>query len=81
MNLKRGTTMKTTNTDITRVTYRWDDQDGVGAGWYCQSFAGCVFVDDSQKVWYPVSVDDYAEQAELVASLKKVFPNAEIVKG
>ena len=75
--------MSKTNTDITRITYRWDDQPGVEAGWYCQSYDADGFCDDSQKVWFPVSVDDYAEdeQAELVAALKEAFPNAEIVKG
>jgi hypothetical protein len=68
-------------TDITRVTYRWDDQPGVEAGWYCQSFAGNEFRDDSQKVWFPVSVDDFGrdEADELVAALSEAFPAAEIV--
>ncbi len=70
-----------TEADITRVTYRWDDQPGVEPGWYCQSFADDELRDDSQKVWFPVSVDDYGadEAAELVAALQEAFPNAEIV--
>lgn len=72
---------KKTDTDVTRVTYRWDDQPGIDAGWYCQSFEGNEYMDDSQKVWFPVSVDDYGEDeaGEMVEALQEAFPNAEIV--
>lgn len=74
---------KKTETDITRVTYRWDDHPGSTPGWYCQSYEGDEFRDDSQKVWFPVSVDTYGEdeRAELVAELKEAFPSAEVVEG
>lgn len=67
-------------TEITRVTIRWDDQPGVEAGWYCQSFEGDSFRDDSQKVWFPVTVDDYGrdEASDLEAALREAFPHAEI---
>jgi hypothetical protein len=70
-----------TDTEITRVTYRWDDQPGVEAGWYAESWAGDERIDDSQKVWFPVSVDDYdrAEADELEAALREAYPAAEIV--
>lgn len=70
-----------TTTDVTRVTYRWDDQPGVDAGWYCQSFEGDKFMDDSQKVWFPVSVDHLrrSDVDALVQALQEAFPHAEIV--
>ena len=66
---------------ITRVTCRWDDQPGVEPGWYCESWNGDTMIDDSQKVWFPVSVDDYGrdQTGELTAALVEVFPGAEIV--
>ncbi len=69
-----------TDTDVTRVTYRWDDRPGVEAGWYCQSFEGFRFMDDSQKVWFLIDVDDYDEdeEDELVEALQEAYPNAEI---
>jgi len=72
---------KNTDTDVTRVTYRWDDRPGVEAGWYCQSFEGAKFMDDSQKVWFLVDVDDYDEDEEdaLVEALQEAYPSAEIV--
>ncbi len=73
---------KKTNTDVTRVTYRWDDQPGFdAAGWYCQSFEDNQFMDDSEKVWFPVRVDNYSEdeEDELVEALQEAFPNAKIV--
>jgi hypothetical protein len=76
------TTKKDNQADVTRVTYRWDDQPGVDAGWYCQSFdEGNELMDDSQKVWFPVNVDNYGEdeEDELVEALQEAFPHAEIV--
>jgi hypothetical protein len=71
--------MKTT-TDITRVTYRWDDQPGVEAGWYAEAWDGDRMVYDSQKVWFPVVVDGFGhgEADDLEAALQEVFPAAEI---
>lgn len=67
-------------TTITRVTCRWDDQPGVNPGWYCESHDADGRVDDSQKVWFPVSVDDYGhdEADDLRAALAEAFPAAEI---
>lgn len=65
----------------TRVTYRWDNRPGVEPGWYCQSYTGNhTFCDDSQKVWFPVNVEDFSadDRAELDAALRAAFPNAEV---
>lgn len=69
--------------DITRVTYRWDDQAGVEPGWYAMSYdADGRERDDSQKVWFPVSVDLYErdEAGLLEAALQEAFPGADIVR-
>lgn len=67
-------------TEIHRVTYRWDDQSGAEPGWYCQTFSGGELVDDSQKIWFPVGVDQFAEDEldDLVAALRGHFPIAEV---
>lgn len=70
--------------DITRVTYRWDDQPGTQPGWYCESYGeNGRLAADSQKVWYPVSVDAYGEddEASLIEALQEAFPGAAIVPG
>ncbi len=67
---------------ITRVTVRWDDQCGVEPGWYCETYdADGDFIDDSQKVWFPVRVDSYSRRqfAGLRKALQSAFPGAEIV--
>lgn len=66
--------------DITRVTYRWDAPHGVEPGWYAESWADTEMIDDSQKVWFPVPVDDYGrdEADDLEAALREAFPGAEI---
>lgn len=67
---------------ITRVTYRWDDQPGVSPGWYCESWSSDgTMQDDSQKIWFPVTVDDYtqAQEAGLREALREAFPAADIV--
>jgi hypothetical protein len=71
-----------TETEITRVTYRWTDQTGVTPGWYCETWSGSQMVDESQKVWFPVDVEDFLkeEEAQLVESLREAFPEAEIIK-
>lgn len=71
----------TTAAEITRVTYRWDDQPGVEPGWYCESWDGDTMIDDSQKVWFPVPVDDFSadDRAGLVAALREAFPAAKVV--
>ena len=68
------------NMTITRVTCRWDDRPGVEPGWYCETFDGNRMMDDSQKVWFPVSVDDFGREEEdvLVTALREAFPGAEI---
>jgi len=67
--------------DITRVTYRWDDQWGVPSGWYCETFADDRLVDDSMKIWFPVAVDDFGidEKIGLGESLAAAFGNAEVI--
>ena len=69
-----------TTATITRVTCRWDDQPGVEPGWYCESWAGDQMIDDSQKVWFPVAVDDFGrdEYGSLVEALQEAFPGARI---
>lgn len=66
---------------VTRVTYRWDDQPGVEPGWYCESFDSGGPRDDSQKVWFPVRVDDFGESEgpELAGALQAAFPGADVV--
>lgn len=66
----------TTHDAIIRVTYRYDDQAGADAGWYCESYDPDGFHDDSQKIWFPVAVDDFSrdQEAELVAALTEAFP-------
>jgi hypothetical protein len=68
------------NNEITHVTVRWDDQAGVEPGWYCESFVGRELIDDSQKIWFPVQVDNYSrdEFSGLKQALQEEFPNAEI---
>jgi hypothetical protein len=69
-----------TTTEITKVTCRWDDQAGVTPGWYCESYKGDEMADDSQKVWFPVDVEDYSQgqRSELRTALKEAFPGADI---
>lgn len=71
----------TADDTITRVTCRWDDQAGVEPAWYCESHDGSGPCDDSQKVWFPVSVDSYDqdEADQLAEALAEAFPEAEIV--
>lgn len=70
----------TATTEITRVTVRWDEQEGCEPGWYCQSWAGKEYRDDSQKIWWPIDTDEYAETdaEDLADALQDAFPNAEI---
>lgn len=65
---------------ITRVTYRWDDQPGVTPGWYAETWDDRRIIDDSQKVWFPVTVDDYGHDQEgaLRDALCEAFPGADI---
>ena len=71
-----------TTTTITRVTYRWDDQCGVEPGWYAETYMGREQIDDSQKVWFPVVVDDFGRDDfdGLEAAMREAFPGAEIVR-
>ena len=65
---------------VTKVSYRWDDQFGVEPGWFVETWDGCEFADDSQKVWFPVAVDqfDRDQEQDLVAALREAFPGADI---
>ena len=71
-----------TTSEITRVTFRWDDRAGVESGWYAMSYDTGGERDDSQKIWFPVTVDIYArdETDMLEAALQEAFPGAEIVR-
>lgn len=65
----------------TSVTYRWDDQIGADPGWYCESHDSAgLLLDDSQKIWWPVDVDDYGrdEEIALAEALAGAFPSATI---
>ena len=65
---------------VTRVIYRWDDQPGVEPGWYCESYdTDGEMIDDSQKVWWPIDVDNYETAEELEQALAAAFPGAEVV--
>lgn len=62
--------------DVKRVTVRWDD------GWYCEAYdEDDNFLDDSQKVWFPIDTDYYGtgEAESLSLALTEAFPMAEIV--
>lgn len=74
--------MSQANTDITRVTLRWDDQPGVEPGWYCQAYDADGVRDDSVKTWFPIDVDDFSrgQKTELLAALRDAFPAADIVE-
>lgn len=67
--------------DVTLVTCRWDDQPGVEPGWYCESWRGESMIMDSQKIWFPVSVDAYThdEDGELRLALAEAFAGAVVV--
>ena len=71
----------TTNVSVTRVICRWDDQAGVKPGWYCETIDVAGARDDSQKVWFPVDVDEFGidDVAELVDALQGAFPGAKII--
>lgn len=64
----------------TTVRVRWDDQAGVEPGWYVDTYGDDGFIDDSQKVWFPVVVDDYGKDdiGGLLLALKGAFPDATI---
>lgn len=75
--------------EITKVTCRWDDQAGVTPGWYCEAWSeeggeltegGMVC--DSQKVWFPVDVDQYGadEWEDLKNELQQSFGSAKITR-
>lgn len=73
--------MTTIERDITHVTCRWDEQQGVEPGWYCEAYLGDRLIFDSQKEWFPVaSIDDLGrhEGDDLRLRLQMAFPNAEI---
>ena len=65
---------------IRTVRYYWDDQTGVDPGWYVETWNTDGRVDDSQKVWFPVAVEDYSreDRAALHAALLEQYPYAAI---
>lgn len=70
-----------TEATITRVGGYWDDQPGVEPGWYLMAFdRDGDMVDDSQKVWFPVTADNFGrgDRKGLTAALREAFPGAEI---
>lgn len=70
-----------TATKIDLVRYRWDAPVGVEPGWYAESWSAGEMVDDSQKIWFGVDVDQFAHDqwSDLEDALQAAFPNAEIV--
>ena len=66
----------------------WDDQAGIEPGWHVEvqrpdeegPHGQMAYVDDSQKVWFPVDVDRFGrhQRAALLAELATVYPGAEI---
>lgn len=64
----------------TRIRFWWDENDPNNPGWYAVVSEGNHVIDDSQKVWFPVDVDDYGqdEGEELAVALQAAFPDAEI---
>jgi hypothetical protein len=72
-------------TKIERVVVAWDKQDSSNEGWHVSTYTRDVTGnwcegDDSQKVWFPVAVDDYTQEqsAELLAALALEFDGAAI---
>lgn len=76
-------TLKLNKQTVATIKYRWDTADARNCGWYAEALsADGEFLDDSQKVWFPVEVDrfDADEESELVSALKAEFPRAHIVR-
>lgn len=68
-------------TTITRLRCKWDNRPGVEPGWYIETFdGGGNFAGDSQKVWFPVQVDEFGpdQEAALVEALREAFPSSDI---
>jgi hypothetical protein len=66
--------------DVSCVRYWWDNT-GLEDNWYCETYdAEGDRIDDSQKVWFPVKVDDYGpdQDNELETALREAFPGAEV---
>ena len=67
--------------DARRISLHWDDQAGVEPGWHAEVHAADGgTITDSQKVDFPVDVDDFDEdsRADLEAALLEAFPGATI---
>jgi hypothetical protein len=62
------------------IRMRWMDNHGLNPGWYVEVYEAGRIITDSQKVSFPIDVDDYEETEDeaLVAALRKEYPNAEI---
>ena len=68
-----------TEQTIVRVEYYWDAQPGVDAGWYARTVTACgSHADDSQKIWFPVYVDEFTadDESGLRSALAAAFPGA-----
>ena len=68
---------------VAEIRAYFEELSGVGTGgdWYVAAFdADGKFIDDNQKIWFPITTEDYAqdEENELVAALEKQFPGAAI---
>jgi hypothetical protein len=74
-----GIAMKTQK--ITTVHARWWIYGPQRRGWYAELRVGDRVVTDSQKIDFPVSVEDYDrdEADELAAALREEYPDAEII--
>lgn len=68
--------------NVVKVVGGWDKQDPSNEGWHVEArdALGGV-VTDSQKIWFPVSVDDFTREQRpgLLAALALEFDGAEIV--
>ena len=68
--------------NITSVSVRWDDQDGATPGWYAEAKdADGVTVTDSQKISFPLNVDEFAreDQGPLTDALADLYPESRIL--
>jgi hypothetical protein len=64
----------------TTIRAYWDEQDADNVGWYAMQIdENGTVLDDSQKIWWPVSLDyERDEAAEVEAALRAEFPGATI---
>ena len=66
---------------MTQIRVRWDDQSGVMPGWFAEIIFDDRVVSDSEKVWFPVDLDDFGigETEGLLDAIALAYPEAEIV--